>query len=291
MNIVLETKSCWRQCEESKRFSLAHLLAHEKQMEIHSHPFFEIFIPISGGNQMFVGKNYYTIAPNDIFVIDKYESHYVNCVTPANYERYNIALFPDYVRYLSTPKTDLEYCFTDQTKLFGHKISFEKDEKKELLYLIDQLRNLDGWGIDLKENILIMKLLLLINNKYRSTLTGKMAPEKGATSQLTHSSVFINRIFDFINQNLTSELKISDISREFFISESYLNRLFRAKVGLSVGNYIAVQRISIAKSLLRNGISPGDVCGKVGYNDYSSFYKMFLKLEKVSPRDYSKLNH
>lgn len=159
------------------------------------------------------------------------------------------------------------------------------------MYLIDQLRNLDGWGIDLKENILIMKLLLLINNKYRSTLTGKMAPEKGATFQLTHSSVFINRIFDFINQNLTSELKISDISREFFISESYLNRLFRAKVGLSVGNYIAVQRISIAKSLLRNGISPGDVCGKVGYNDYSSFYKMFLKLEKVSPRDYSKLNH
>ena len=50
---------------------------------------------------------------------------------------------------------------------------------------------------------------------------------------------------------------------------------------------ITARRISIAKSLLSNGLNINDVYIKCGFNDYSNFLKSFKKASGVSPKKYS----
>lgn len=67
------------------------------------------------------------------------------------------------------------------------------------------------------------------------------------------------------------------LAEHFFLSESYICRIFKLSTGTTINKYITARRISIAKSLLSNGLSINDVCIKCGFNDYSNFLKAFKK--------------
>lgn len=282
MNIVFETEACLQQCSYTKRFSLAHLLSFEKAMGIHSHDFYEIFIPIKGGKQICIGDHYYNITPNDVFIINQYENHYINWMDKENYERYNIAIFPSYLERLSSQETPLDACFKSYNNNPCQKIVLSDAEKQELLFLISELTNLSGYGKDINENITISKIMLLLNKNYESR--SGMAEKRA--NNVSPSYKFINDVFEYINEHITEDLCISNIAKQFYMSESYVSKKFKQNVGITVNDYIVSRRISLAKSLLRNGMSPGEVCGRIGYNDYSSFYKAFLKTVKVSPRQF-----
>lgn len=60
--------------------------------------------------------------------------------------------------------------------------------------------------------------------------------------------------------------------------------------GTTINKYVTARRISIAKALLAEGKNVSEVYGSVGFNDYSSFLKAFVKLVGVSPKKYSKFN-
>lgn len=60
--------------------------------------------------------------------------------------------------------------------------------------------------------------------------------------------------------------------------------------GTTINKYVTARRISIAKALLAEGKNVSEVYGSVGFNDYSSFLKAFVKLVGVSPKKYAKFN-
>ena len=144
------------------------------------------------------------------------------------------------------------------------------------------LNNISGYGKDIIENITISQILLLINKKYQIQAN---TPEKKAKN-VPASYKFINNVFEYINEHITEELSVTTIAQHFYISESYLCKRFKQYVGVTLNDYIITRRMSLAKTLLRNGMAPGEVCGRIGYNDYSSFYKAFLKTVKLSPRQF-----
>ena len=98
----------------------------------------------------------------------------------------------------------------------------------------------------------------------------------------------VQDILAHINQNITSRITISDLSTQFYLSESYICRIFKATTGTTINKYISARRISIAKSLLADGYSVNDTCEKCGYQDYSNFVKSFTKSVGISPKKYGK---
>ncbi len=88
----------------------------------------------------------------------------------------------------------------------------------------------------------------------------------------------MQEIIRYINENVTKNITVKKLSEHFFLSESYICRIFKLSTGTTINKYITARRISIAKALLANGSSINNDYMECGFNDYSNFLKAFRKL-------------
>ena len=85
-------------------------------------------------------------------------------------------------------------------------------------------------------------------------------------------------------------IKISEISKQLFVSDSYLSRIFREKYGITISNYLIMRKIAEAKKYLHMGVSVKEACFLSGFNSYSNFIRTFKKFEGVSPGSFTELS-
>lgn len=106
---------------------------------------------------------------------------------------------------------------------------------------------------------------------------------------LKHSSVrepnTVAEICKYISTGLSGDLSLDLLSEKFYLSKTHLNRLFKANVGTTVGQYIKLKRLFLAKELLLQGMLPTDVCTRCGFRDYTTFYRAFRQQFGISPKE------
>ncbi len=83
----------------------------------------------------------------------------------------------------------------------------------------------------------------------------------------------INRIVNYIEENLGNDISLEDICNEFFLSKSQLCRMFKKSMGSTVWNYFTIKRLHKAKNMIDSGELPTEVFSLCGFNDYSVFYR------------------
>ncbi len=97
----------------------------------------------------------------------------------------------------------------------------------------------------------------------------------------------IQKVIDYIHENLANQISRETICQELFISESYLSRTFTKEVGMTLIDYITECRIARAKELLRTTQeSVTNICTQVGYNYAAYFTKIFKERTGVTPNQY-----
>ena len=270
-------------CIDEKYFAVAHLYKDEKTMDMHIHDCYEVYYSISGGKQFLINNKLYDIEPGDLFVINQYESHYLTQIDKTIHERIVLSVYPDFIQNISSKETDLNYCFHARPQDFSHKIHLNKDQQQRFLYYINKLTSSNEYGHDLIEKSVFLELFVMINAIYME--------HEGQKTTDTFSTYHyqVDDILSFINNNITSPLSIKELSSQFYLSESYICRIFKTTTGTTINKYITARRISIAKSLLADGLSVTEVYEKCGFNDYSNFLKSFTKSVGISPKKYSQL--
>lgn len=93
-------------------------------------------------------------------------------------------------------------------------------------------------------------------------------------------------IIKYIDKNLSEQLTVSGIAEQFSYSSTYISRLFKAKTGLSLKEYIIAMKMNYAEKLLREGKSSlSEISGLVGYESVQSFSKQFKKITGKTPGD------
>lgn len=281
MEELYSCKQAMENCSATETFAIAHLYKEEKTMDMHIHDCYEIYYSISGGRQFLIDNKFYTIDPGDIFIINQYESHKITQVDRMVHERIVLSIHPEYTRRLSTPHTNLDACFSDRPQAFCHRISLSREQQSRFLYFINKITGADGYGHDIVEQTAFMELMLLVNSALRTS--HQMEPSTGSYGY-NHQ---VDDILAYINANITSPVSIEQLAGEFFLSESYICRIFKAATGTTIGKYINARRISIAKSLLSDGASVTQAWEKSGFSDYSNFFKAFTKAVGISPKKYA----
>ena len=266
---------------ENKYFAVAHLYKDEKAMEMHIHDCYEVYFSISGGKQFLIDNQVYDIAPGDLFLINQYDSHYLTQIDKELHERIVIMIDPEYMRSISTKETDLDACFQNRSEHFSHKVSLSQEQQGRFLYFINKLVTSNGYGHDLLERATFTELFVMIN---------KIVADRENNTEAEKPSTYneqVDSILSYLNNNLQYPVSIGDLSRHFYISESYICRIFKAATGTTINKYMTARRISIAKSLLAEGIGVSEVCERCGFSDYSNFLKAFTKSVGISPKKYS----
>ena len=276
-------KKAMEACISSKTFAIAHLYKEEKAMDMHIHDCYEVYYSISGGKQFLIDNKLYPIEPGNLFVINQYESHYLAQIDQAVHERIVLSIHPEFIKQMSTEQTDLEYCFKSRPSSFSHKLQLTKEQQKRFLFFINKLTTSNDYGSDLIERAVFSELFIMINSICRAR------EQKPAEETSNTYNAQVDDILSYINNNINQPISIADLASRFFISESYICRIFKSTTGTTINKYITARRISIAKSLLAEGIGVTEVCERCGFNDYSNFLKSFSKSVGISPKKYAQI--
>jgi len=93
----------------------------------------------------------------------------------------------------------------------------------------------------------------------------------------------------YMEENLSKKITLSDIARHLYVSESTVSQTFRNKMGVSFHQCLTQRRLIEAKRLIQDNTLLENVGQRVGFPDYSTFYRAFKKEYGISPRQYRKL--
>ncbi len=91
-------------------------------------------------------------------------------------------------------------------------------------------------------------------------------------------------ISQYIAENIERPLDSKIIAQEFNFTSSYIQNLFSKEMGIGIKHYINKKKIFAAHREIQNGLLPSEVADKYGYQNYSSFYRQYVKAFGVSPK-------
>ena len=269
MEELTSCKTAIDNCKTSGTFAIAHLYKEEKAMDMHIHDCYEIYYSICGGKQ---------------FLID-------NSV----HERIVLSVAPDFMKLISTKETDLSFCFTHRSAPFSHKLSLNKEQQKRFLYYINKITSAEGFAHDITEYAAFMELMVMLNTLFirsaEQTAAGETvtvpAEYKDSSYRYNHQ---VDDILAYINQNISQPITVEQLAGQFYLSESYICRIFKSATGTTINKYITARRISIAKAVLNENGNVMEAFERSGFTDYSNFFKAFTKAVGVSPKKYASLS-
>lgn len=101
----------------------------------------------------------------------------------------------------------------------------------------------------------------------------------------------INRVFEFIDKNLESDLSLNAVSEIAFFSSFHFHRVFKFVTEQTLHEYVKRRRIEkSASDLLHKNITATEIAHKYGFSDNSSYSRAFKKYFGVSPTEFKNQN-
>jgi YesN/AraC family two-component response regulator len=98
----------------------------------------------------------------------------------------------------------------------------------------------------------------------------------------------VQKLLKYITNNYTEKISLDNLAKHSGLSTSYMCRLFKKHVGLTILDYINELRCERAASLIANGVPLSEAYYLVGFNDYNYFSRLFKNVTGSSPANYKK---
>ena len=108
-------------------------------------------------------------------------------------------------------------------------------------------------------------------------------------NQTNQSNNILDEVREYIDENFGEKLKLSEIASYYYVSYSYLSKLFHETYGVSFQEYLTSKRMEYAKNLLQTQqLSLQEIADSVGYNNVFNFSRAFKKYFGEAPNHYRK---
>ena len=102
-----------------------------------------------------------------------------------------------------------------------------------------------------------------------------------------HSDQLVKQVQEFIEENFYQTIQVSGLAAMVNITPRTLNRRFQSAVAMRPIEYIQAVRIEQAKRLLELGdVTIKSLAEQVGYDDISSFTRLFKRATGLTPKEY-----
>ncbi len=241
--------------------------------EMHTHDRFEIYLFLGGKGVFWVEGNQYPLSPGDMIITRPFEAHCIAIDPNFEYERIAIHFHPSLLEHSIGEMHLFLSAFNDRDA--GKNNLYHADEF-ESRFARDCIDRIVGCQKYTKENFIAHLYPLLFEIHHLA--------EKRTAQSSKETEPLSYRILQYINQNITTDLSLEEICKEFYISKSQLCRIFKRSVGSTVWHYITVKRLMLARQLLSKGIPPSKVSALCGFSDYSVFWRAYRSEFGVSPK-------
>lgn len=96
-------------------------------------------------------------------------------------------------------------------------------------------------------------------------------------------------VMNYVKHHLSDAIKVEDIAQDLYISRPYLSAKFKSDSGVSLTDFILMEKVKEAKRLLRYSSKPTALIGSyLGFSSQSHFSRVFKKFSGMSPLEYRK---
>ncbi len=231
---------------------------------MHTHDDVEVYLLLSGHGIFHIEGTAYPLSPGDVLVMRPAESHYIELTADVPYERAVINFSVDVFAGID-PDGLL-------TKAILHRDAGKNNQYKAFSFNGGSCMHY--WHTIMSEN----------GEPYINLLTGLIGLLREIhnifyqqADKDTAKDLLEYQIVQYINSKLSESLTLDDICKQFFISKAQLCRLFRRTTATTVWQYITVKRLVMARQMLEQGEHPTKIYAKCGFNDYSTFYRAYVK--------------
>lgn len=251
---------------------------------LHQHDGNELLLFLNGNVEIFTEGDGKFLERGDLVCIKSRDFHHARLLDDKVYDRIVINFKDSVLQRLSTEQTDLAKCFSQAPQGKLNFIRLDEEGIAEFEELAHRLRDCLGgeaYGSDVLANAALMELLVMVNR--RTSSSGQIEYQKILPK-------IVSDIFSYVEQNLTEDLSIHALERQFQYNGVYLSRCFRQVMGTTLQQYIIAKRCSLAQRLLSQGVKPSDACFLSGFNNYSNFARTFTQQAGISPKKYQMRN-
>ena len=131
-------------------------------------------------------------------------------------------------------------------------------------------------------------LLLLARVRSREEAEGWKETEK---TNLVHTGMYqkVHEIAIYLQNHSSDKICLDDLAAHFFISRSYLTRIFRTVTGFTVNEYQNICRIKKAQILLREtSMTMTEIALETGFGSLPYFERIFRRATAQTPMQYKK---
>lgn len=233
----------------------------------HIHEVCELYLNISGNVSFVCEDRIYPVKKGNVILTREYEAHH--CVYhDSSCHRHYLILFS------GEKNEELLPMFYDRLPGTGNLVILSEKEELNLIALCEKMfADQDNTVSSL---IHFLKIINLLG-------TGKIRTDTEAVS--CKETV---RALQYINQNISEKISISDLATLTHASVSTFERNFKKDVGMVPTRYIAEKRLSLALTMLSSSMSILEISEKCGFPDYAHFIADFKKRFGLTPGQYRK---
>ena len=257
------------------------------QIEGHSHHLLEISYVKKGTGKYHIDNTIYDISQGDIFIINNIEKHGI-VVNPHN-EMLNMVIHfePRFIWYVENNFFDSRYLkiFYDRSSNFQNKLDRDNPATQHIKNLLLEIEKefsnkLPEYELMVKVKLLNLLVLLIRHYNYVQD-----SPESSAKNR--QELLHINKVIDYIDQNYKQSIRLEELANLVFMNPSYFSTFFKKYNGISPTEYIARKRVYRAIEHLKStNKTVLDIAITCGFNNTSSFNKVFKKITGKTPSDY-----
>lgn len=242
--------------------------------KLHTHEMCELYCVFRGNGYYVTEGTQHKLEPGKILLVRPGEAHKVYLTGNEPYERLahhfpaSVVDAVDPERRLLSPFFDrpLGLCNVYERSVVANTRIYDLfttlHEEKE-----------DEYANALNSTVVLFAILAELKKLFDSKL---YLQQKDDTAQM-------HAVLEYINNNLTRNLSVEQICTKFFLSPGQLNRGFKKATGTTLWDYVLTKRLVQAKMYIADGMRAGQAAAACGFQNYSTFYRAYLKRYAVPP--------
>ncbi|MBE5800168.1 MAG: helix-turn-helix domain-containing protein [Clostridiales bacterium] len=246
---------------------------------LHSHPYYEAILPISGEVLYSVNGSLYHLHTGELIIFPDEVFHSGKFDVGADVSE-RLLLKVDEGLWRSTAEA---LGFPDILSA-----------KEPIIFTSETV---SAW--DIRGLITRINRTSTMHKDYRTTmLQAQLAELMMIILQIEHddnqvrpnaTSALVEKAVKYIQANYSDpDLTVGKLAEYTFVSRSHLSRVFKEYTMESVHSYVTNLRMQHCQFAIAEGKTVLDACTESGFSDYSSFLKAFRKRYGITPIEYKK---